>query len=179
MTRDAAANLDADGVRAVVGDLTNLPMTVGNRHADWDHAGGNNCFDEIVTHHAEARDLPLGVANKRLRRTLAPEQSRASLPEGFNIETFSNPPSAVVLLLSGGERFDLGVLAGPPPELKAVHPSHDAASILLALLPLTRDGLEAAGGGRGPERLADRFARHEFGGFSILADMDDFETEGR
>ena len=221
-------------IRAVVGDLTNLPVTVVNSHAHWDHIGGNHRFEEIVIHHAEAHELPLGVGNERLRRAFAPEHVRAPLPEGFDIETFSIPPSVASLLLSGGERFDLGgrsldvihapghspggivlldrdrgqlfstdvayagalyafgpdanladyrttlaMLAGLAPELTAVYPSHNAASIAPALLPLMHDGLAAAMDGRRPEEIIDGLAHHRFDGFSILMAADDSEMEGR
>jgi glyoxylase-like metal-dependent hydrolase (beta-lactamase superfamily II) len=221
-------------IRAVVGDLTNLPVTVVNSHAHWDHIGGNHRFDEIVIHQAEAHKLPLGVGNERLRRAFAPEHLRRQPPEGFDIETFSIPPSVASLLLSGGERFDLGgrvvdvihapghspggivlfdqdrgqllstdvayagalyafgvdanladyrstlaMLAEMAPDLKAVYPSHNAASIAPALLPLMRDGLDAAISGRTPDERIDGLAQHKFGEFSILVAMNDPETAGR
>jgi glyoxylase-like metal-dependent hydrolase (beta-lactamase superfamily II) len=221
-------------IRAVVAELTNLPVTVVNSHAHWDHIGGNHRFDEIVIHHAEAHELPLGVGNERLRRAFAAEHLRAPLPEGCDIETFSIPPSVASLLLSGGERFDLGgrvldvihapghspggivlldrergqlfstdvayagalyafgpdanladyrstlaSMAGLTSDLKAIYPSHNAASIAPALLARMRDGLEAAIDGRQPDDFVDGLALHRFGEFSILMAAADSETEGR
>ncbi len=96
------------GIREVVERLTELPVTVVNSHAHWDHIGGNHLFANIAIHQAEAHELPLGVGNERLRRAFTPDQLVGSLPESFEIERFTIQPSVASSLLSGGERFDLG-----------------------------------------------------------------------
>ncbi len=221
-------------IRAVIEDLTSLPVTVINSHAHWDHIGGNHRFAAIAIHHAEAHELPLGLSNDRVRQWFAPERLRGALPEDFDISTFAIRPSVASALLSGGERFDLGgrtleiihapghspggivlldrargvlfstdvayagalyafgsdadladyrktlaSLAELTPALTAVYPSHNAAPITPALLPLMRDGLEAIVAGRTPERVDGAVARHAFPDFSMLVDADSTLTETR
>ncbi len=114
-------------IRAVIADRTNLPVTVVNSHAHWDHVGGNHRFEEIVIHQAEAHRLPEGVGNERMRRAFAPKHLLGPTPEGFDIETFSIPPSVASLLLSGGEHFDLGGRV-----LNVIHaPGHSPGGIVL------------------------------------------------
>ena len=114
-------------MRALVSDLTSFPITVVNSHAHWDHIGGNHQFEEIVIHQAEAHQLPLGVSNARLRPWFDPAHLRGDPPAGFDIETVSIPPSAASLLLSGGERFELGGRT-----LEIMHaPGHSPGGIVL------------------------------------------------
>ncbi len=114
-------------IRAVVEDHTSLPVTVVNSHAHWDHIGGNHRFDEIVIHQAEAHELPEGVGNDRLRKAFATDRLLGPLPEGFDIEAFTIPPSVASLVLSGGERFDLGGRT-----LEVIHaPGHSPGGIVL------------------------------------------------
>jgi glyoxylase-like metal-dependent hydrolase (beta-lactamase superfamily II) len=114
-------------IRAVVADLTSLPVTVVNSHAHWDHIGGNYLFADIAIHLAEAHELPLGLGTDKLRRWFAPERLLGPLPEGFDIQSCSIRSSVASELLSGGERFDLGNRT-----LEAIHaPGHSPGGIVL------------------------------------------------
>jgi len=121
--RDRAILLDTGmgvgDMRSLVSGLTNLPLTVVNSHAHWDHFGGTAGFagtteilvhesTEILVHEDEAHDLRLGISNQRLRRYLAPERLSGTFPAAFDLETASFPPTEPTATLSGGERFDLG-----------------------------------------------------------------------
>ena len=114
-------------LRAVVDELTSLPLTVVNSHTHWDHIGSNWQFDEIAVHRAEADRLPLGAPNERVRRAFAEDELSAPLPPGFDPKTATIRPSRATTLLSGGERFDLGGR-----ELEIIHaPGHSPGGIVL------------------------------------------------
>ena len=87
---DRAALIDTGmgvaDIAAVVRSLTDLPVTVINSHAHWDHIGGNELFDEIWIHEAEAEGLVNGVSNDILRPWFSPDRLRGPLPEGFRAE---------------------------------------------------------------------------------------------
>ncbi|MGC4193230.1 MAG: aminotransferase class I/II-fold pyridoxal phosphate-dependent enzyme [Thermomicrobiales bacterium] len=105
-------------IRAVVETLTDLPVSVVNSHAHWDHIGGNHLFAEIAIHPAEAADLEGGVPNAVLRPWFAPKYLTGPLPDRVTAETIAIPPSRATHLLADGETIDLGgrmleVIHGP------------------------------------------------------------------
>jgi glyoxylase-like metal-dependent hydrolase (beta-lactamase superfamily II) len=95
-------------IRDVVESLTDKPVTVMNSHAHWDHVGGNQLFEEIWIHPAEAEDLIPGFGNERMRRWFAPQNLVGPLPEGVDMETLVIPGSKATGLLSEGQTIDLG-----------------------------------------------------------------------
>lgn len=95
-------------IRAVVDDLTDLPVTVLLSHTHWDHVGGNTGFDEILVHPAEAEQLSKGFGNERLQRWFAPQQLIGPLPAGVTVETLSIPPSSATGDLVEGQTIYLG-----------------------------------------------------------------------
>lgn len=117
-------------IRAVVRELTALPIVVVNSHAHWDHVGGNWQFapeSEILIHRAEAAALRGGVANDRLRRAFAPEHLTGPLPPGFDALTFAIPGTSPTRELDGGETIDLGGRS-----LTVIHaPGHSSGGIVL------------------------------------------------
>lgn len=114
-------------IAAVVRSLTDLPVTVINSHAHWDHIGGNAAFDEIWIHEAEAGGLVHGVTNDILRPWFAPERLRGPLPPGVSAETISYPPTPPTGTLTGGEEIDLGERG-----LEVIHaPGHSPGGIAL------------------------------------------------
>ena len=128
---DRAALIDTGmgvgDIRAVVDSLTSLPVIVINSHAHWDHIGGNDLFDEIWIHEAEADGLVNGVPNDILRPWFAPERLRGPLPAGVTPESISYPPSPATGTLEGGEEIDLGDRC-----LEIIHaPGHSPGGIAL------------------------------------------------
>lgn len=128
---DRAALIDTGmgvaDIAAVVRSLTDLPVTVINSHAHWDHIGGNELFDEIWIHEAEAEGLVNGVSNDILRPWFSPDRLRGPLPEGFRAEAVSYPPTPPTGTFTGGEKVDLGGRG-----LEVIHgPGHSPGGIAL------------------------------------------------
>jgi glyoxylase-like metal-dependent hydrolase (beta-lactamase superfamily II) len=128
---DRAALIDTGmgvgDLRALVSSLTDLPVTVINSHAHWDHIGGNSGFDEIWIHEAEAEGIAHGVPNEVLRPWFGPDHLRGPLPEGVTAETLSYPPTPATGTLEGGEEIDLGDRC-----LEVIHaPGHSPGGIAL------------------------------------------------
>jgi glyoxylase-like metal-dependent hydrolase (beta-lactamase superfamily II) len=114
-------------IRAVVRSITDLPVTVIDSHAHWDHIGGNQMFDEIWIHEAEADGLVNGVPSEILRPWFAPDRLRGPLPEGVTAESISYPPTPATGTLEGGEEIDLGDRC-----LEVIHcPGHSPGGIAL------------------------------------------------
>jgi glyoxylase-like metal-dependent hydrolase (beta-lactamase superfamily II) len=114
-------------LRALVEQLTDLPVSVVNSHAHWDHVGANWRFDDISIHRAEADRLARGVDPQRLRRAFADEYLRGPLPPGIDRKSIAIPPSAATTLLDGGEVIDLGNR-----RLEVIHaPGHSPGGIVL------------------------------------------------
>lgn len=114
-------------ILAVVRSITDLPVTVINSHAHWDHIGGNALFDEIWVHEAEADGLVGGVPNETLAWWFAPDYLRGPLPEGVAAESISYPPTPPTGTLEGGEEIDLGDRC-----LEVIHcPGHSPGGIAL------------------------------------------------
>jgi glyoxylase-like metal-dependent hydrolase (beta-lactamase superfamily II) len=114
-------------LRAVVDELTSLPVTVVNSHTHWDHIGSNWQFDDIAVHAAEVDRLPLGMPNEQVRRAFTPEALSGPLPPRFDPETAAIRPSRPTTILSDGETYDLGGR-----KLEVIHaPGHSPGGIVL------------------------------------------------
>ena len=117
----------AGDMRALVDELTDLPVVVVNSHAHWDHIGGNRQFDEIWIHEAEAEALRAGVPNEKLRRAFSPENLTGPLPSGVDPATISFPPTPATGTVRDGHRFDIGGRT-----LEVIHgPGHSPGGISL------------------------------------------------
>ncbi len=114
-------------IKEVVEALTDLPITVVNSHAHWDHVGGNHLFADILIHPAEAADLKEGFPNERMRRWFLPEQLTGPLPEGVTADTVSFPGSTATDLVNDGQVLTVG-----DRELEVLHcPGHSPGGIVL------------------------------------------------
>jgi glyoxylase-like metal-dependent hydrolase (beta-lactamase superfamily II) len=114
-------------IRAVVEEVTALPVAVVNSHSHWDHIGGNWRFADLAIHRAEADRLPAGVPAERMRRAFADEHLRGPLPAGVDRDALAIPPSRATTILAGGEAFELGGR-----RLEVLHtPGHSPGGIVL------------------------------------------------
>lgn len=105
-------------LRALVEGLTDRPVTVVNSHAHWDHVGGNEQFDTIWIHEAEAEALANGVPIEKLRTAFSPENLTGPLPASVDPATIAFRAKPATGILRDGHRFDIGsrtldVIHGP------------------------------------------------------------------
>lgn len=129
--RDRALLIDSGtgvgDIRAVVEEITRLPVTLLNSHAHWDHIGGNFRFDEIWIHEAEAAALEWTRGNSYLQRWFAPANLSGPLPPGYTVDALTIPASKANRLLTGGETIELG---GRTP--RVLHaPGHSAGGLVI------------------------------------------------
>jgi glyoxylase-like metal-dependent hydrolase (beta-lactamase superfamily II) len=96
-------------IKAVVTELTSLPISVLNSHTHFDHVGGNAEFDHVL-----ARDTPYTAANSRgfPHSDVAGEVGAAALcrplPAGADSAAFHIRPFAVHETVAEGTRIELG-----------------------------------------------------------------------
>jgi glyoxylase-like metal-dependent hydrolase (beta-lactamase superfamily II) len=95
-------------IRTEVERITDLPVTVVNSHAHWDHIGGNALFDDILIHPAEADDLIHGYPNERMRHWFTSESLTGPLPDGVNVDSLAISPSTATGFVNEGDVIDLG-----------------------------------------------------------------------
>jgi glyoxylase-like metal-dependent hydrolase (beta-lactamase superfamily II) len=129
--RDRAVLLDTGmgvgNIHALVATLTSKPVEVVNSHAHWDHIGDNWRFDSVAIHEAEADRLADGASNEELKPWFSAAQLTGPLPDGFDLETYSIPPSHATTVLADGDRIDLGDRS-----LEVIHaPGHSPGGIVL------------------------------------------------
>lgn len=131
---DAAALIDTGmgvgDIRRLVAELTNLPLTVIQSHAHWDHIGGTASFidqADIWIHESEADGLAAGISSDRMATFLAPERRRGTFPAWVHPERCPIAPVTPTRLLLGGETLDLGDRA-----LEIIHaPGHSPGGVVL------------------------------------------------
>ena len=115
-------------IKAVVDDLTDLPVTVVTTHSHWDHIGGHALFEEVMVHKLDAGWLtggfPLGTDHIRemLMKGLLAEPYRFFDPLDYICPTVANPH-----ILKDGDRISDGTHS-----LLVIHtPGHSPGGISL------------------------------------------------
>jgi glyoxylase-like metal-dependent hydrolase (beta-lactamase superfamily II) len=129
---DDAALVDSGNgigdIRALVEELTDLPVKVVNTHAHSDHVGGNWSFEEVsLFDHPWARSRIRGRTHEDMGDFLGEGMVWKPLPIGFEPATYSTRPFRVTRWLREGDKFELG-----GKYLEVVHtPGHTQDSICL------------------------------------------------
>lgn len=116
-------------LKKTVDELTDLPVTVVNTHAHYDHIGNNWQFGEtaVFNNAEEINRLLTGHDNASLQRHLVPELVPKGLPDYFDPAMWTIPPSEPDYLLEDGSVVDLGGRM-----LEVIHtPGHSPGEICL------------------------------------------------
>lgn len=118
-------------ISKIVGQLTDLDVTVINSHAHFDHIGDNHRFSKILVYDDAfaIERLMSGMPNADLRFDTRPEAFLGGYPEGFDPEGYQIQPVSreKIDLLCDGDVIDLGGR-----RLRVLHtPGHSPDSIML------------------------------------------------
>ena len=113
----------------VVGQLTDLPVTVLNSHTHMDHIGGNAEFGAIMAMDTEfTRGRARGLANEQVREELAPEALCGPLPPGVTQDAYVTRPWTITEVAMDGHVIELGaahwrfsIFPGHTPDAIALH----------------------------------------------------------
>ena len=100
--------LGVGDIRAIVQELTQLPVTVLNSHTHFDHVGGNADFDDVIAMDTEftrrnALGDPRGADN-----VFPPGALCGLLPGGVDPATWVLRPFKITGTVHDGDRVDLG-----------------------------------------------------------------------
>ena len=129
---DTAALVDTGNgigdIKAVVEELTDLPVIVVNTHAHFDHTGGNWAFEEVALYdHPFARERVKGRPHEEIGKFLGEDMVWKPLPKDIDPATWYTKPYKVTKWMKEGDRIDLG-----GKELEVIHtPGHTPDSVSL------------------------------------------------
>jgi glyoxylase-like metal-dependent hydrolase (beta-lactamase superfamily II) len=101
--------LGVASIRAVIAQLTELPVTVLNSHTHFDHTGGNAEFSDILNEDTPfSRKGAEGQSNIYSRDALIPERICGHLPPGVRPDAYTIRPWTVSRRIHDGDHIDLG-----------------------------------------------------------------------
>ncbi len=95
-------------IKAVVNQLTALPVLVVNSHEHFDHIGGDRQFAEVAVADSPAALARLARGTGNLAGQITSETVWKALPPGFDKARYETPPIRPTRRLSDGERIELG-----------------------------------------------------------------------
>lgn len=96
-------------LKAIIDQLTDLPVLVINTHSHFDHVSGNYQFDTIY-----GVDKPFALTNAKGHgnevnaRWLTADTFWQNIPASFSFETYENKPYQINRFVSDGETIDIG-----------------------------------------------------------------------
>jgi glyoxylase-like metal-dependent hydrolase (beta-lactamase superfamily II) len=129
---DSAALIDTGNgigdIKAIVEELTDLPVMVVNTHAHFDHTGGNWAFDEVALYdHTFARERVKGRLHGEIGNFLSEGMVWKPLPKEIDSATWYTKPFKVTQWMKEEDKIDLG-----GKELEVIHtPGHTPDSVSL------------------------------------------------
>ncbi|MDH3588457.1 MAG: MBL fold metallo-hydrolase [Gammaproteobacteria bacterium] len=93
----------------LIGELTDLEVTVINSHTHYDHIGGNHGFKSILGVDTEyTRKRTAGLAHNEVDFAVGPGWIWKPVPVGFDPEEYAIEPYKVTRRVTDGERIILG-----------------------------------------------------------------------
>jgi len=96
-------------IKAVVDQLTTLPVTVINTHTHFDHIGGNHQFNNILSVATEfSIGNSKGVNNEMVKLEASSEALCKGLPEGVTQASHAIKPFSITGQVGEGDVIDLG-----------------------------------------------------------------------
>lgn len=95
-------------IKAVVDQLTSLPVLVVNSHEHFDHIGGNRLFADVAVADSAAALARLARGTGSLADEISSETVWKPLPRGFDRTRYETPPMVPTRRLRDGERIELG-----------------------------------------------------------------------
>ncbi len=101
--------LGMGNLRAVVTELTPLPITVLNSHTHFDHVGGNWQFNQVL-----ALDIPFarrnaaGASRDQVSDAVLPERFCGDPPPGFRPDEYLIHPFQISGFVKDGQTIDIG-----------------------------------------------------------------------
>ncbi len=97
-------------LRAVVEELTDLPVSVVLTHEHYDHVAGAWQYDEITAYDnaASLAAMQRGRDHASMERYLVPDYLWKPLPVGFDPDTWHIPSLVPTVLVTDGDVIDLG-----------------------------------------------------------------------
>ena len=116
------------GLRGIIRDITDKPLTVVNSHGHWDHALGNWMFPEARLHPDDFALYESVCAPGARLGTLRRAEQEDALPPGFDREEYLNAPNAKIIPETG-ETLALG---GVDAQIIPM-PGHTRGSVVLYL----------------------------------------------
>jgi len=115
-------------IKAVIDQLTDLPVTVLASHSHFDHVGGHWRFDTVLAPDtAYTREREKGIPNDLIREEVSAPALCAPLPGGVTIDNHHSKPFMPTGRVADGAQIDLG---GTTLEILAI-PGHTPDSIAL------------------------------------------------
>jgi glyoxylase-like metal-dependent hydrolase (beta-lactamase superfamily II) len=95
-------------LRALVSELTRLPIVVLNSHTHDDHVGNNWQFDTVYGMDTGFTRTNARGSREDAQAEITPDQICGPLPKGFDPKTYRTRPWKIESFLHDGDRIDLG-----------------------------------------------------------------------